>query len=169
MKTSTTQFALLLSMTVMAACNLTPSPSVQPTNKNTPIPSATVVVTTLGNTSLPDLIVKFVYLEMEGRQSNCVESYTPYEIRVLVQNIGSASAGAFVVDLNSTRQQVEGLAADQVIVLHFAGTIPSGQYEATADPINQVAEREENNNTLSFLAPTPTPPPLCPATSTPTP
>ncbi len=142
------------------------------------IPSVTVMVTdTVTPThtfvspselaSLPDLIIKYMYLEMEGRRGNCIESYTPYEIRVLVENIGLGSSGPFVVDLNSTRQQeVEGLAAGQQIGLYFEGTTPSGRYEATADSMNQVGERQEDNNTLAFVAPTPTPPLLCTATAT---
>ena len=139
------------------------------------IPSATSpVITTVVSTSelapMPDLIIKLMYLEMEGRQSNCVEAYTPYGIRVVVENIGRASAGPFVVDLNGARQQVDGdLAAGKSIELHFTGTKPSGQYEAFADVTDQVVEQQEDNNSLSYLAPTPTPPPLCPATPTPTP
>ena len=144
-------------------------------------PSVTVVVTnTLTPTRtfvspselalLPDLIIKFIYLGMEGMQGNCVEAYAKYEIRVLVENIGLASAGPFVVDLNSTRQQVnEGLAAGRQINLYFPATAPSGRYEATADAMNQVAEREEDNNYLAFVAPTPTPPLLCTATPSPSP
>ncbi len=136
--------------------------------------STSPVITTAVSTSelaqMPDLIIKLMYLEMEGRQSNCVEAYTPYGIRVVVENTGLASAGPFVVDLNGTRQQVEGgLAAGKSIELHFTGTTPSGQYEAFADVTNQVVEQQEGNNSLSYLAPTPTPPPLCPATPTPTP
>jgi subtilase family serine protease len=111
-----------------------------------------------------------MYLEMEGRQGNCVEAYTPYGIRVVVENVGLASAGPFVVDLNGTQQQVDGgLAAGQFIELHFTGTAPSGQYEAHADATDHVVEDQEDNNSLSFLAPTPTPPLLCTATPTPTP
>jgi subtilase family serine protease len=111
-----------------------------------------------------------MYLEMEGSQGNCVEAYARYGISVLVENIGLASAGPFVVDLSNTREQVdEGLAAGQHIQLHFTGTTPSGRYEASADSMNQIVEREENNNTLTFLAPTPTPPLACTSTPTPTP
>jgi hypothetical protein len=117
---------------------------------------------------LPDLRVKLMYLEMEGRQGNCVEVYTPYEIRVLVENIGLASAGPFAVDLNGTQLEVDGgLAASQVIEIHFAGTALNGQYKAYADVTNRVVEQQEDNNSLYFLAPTPPPPPLCNATSEP--
>ena len=133
-------------------------------------PVITTAVSTPEPAPMPDLIIKLMYLEMEGRQSNCVEAYTPYGIRVVVENIGLASAGPFVVDLNGTRQQVEGgLAAGKSIELHFTGTTPSGQYEAFADATDQVVEDQEDNNSLSFLAPTPTPPLLCTATSTPIP
>jgi subtilase family serine protease len=159
MRISTAQLALLLMVFVTVACTPSFSSPVNP-----------VVVSTSELASLPDLIIKLMYLEMEGRQSNCVEAYTPYGISVLVENIGLARAGPFVVDLNGTRQQVaEGLAAGQFIELYFTGTSPSGQYEAFADVTDQVIEQQEDNNSLSFLAPTPTPPPLCTAIPTPTP
>jgi len=164
MKIVTTQFAPLLLMILMVACTSIPTSPANPATINALASSPLV------QTSLPDLIIKLIYLEMTGRQSNCVEVYTAYEIRVLVENIGLASAGPFVVDLNGMRQQVdESLAAGQLMELYFAGTTSSGRYEATADLTNQVVEREEDNNTLSFLAPTPTPPPLCTATPTPVP
>ncbi len=126
-----------------------------------------IIVTTSASVLLPDLIIKFMYLEMEGRHANCVEAYSPYGIRVLVENIGLASAGPFIVDMNGMRQQVDtGLAAGQRIEFHFAGTTPSGQYEAFADVTNQVVESDEYNNILSFIAPTPTPPLLCTPTLT---
>jgi hypothetical protein len=126
------------------------------------------VVSDSKNTLLPDLSIKLMYLEMEGRQGNCVEAYTPYGIRVLVENIGLTSAGPFAVDLNGTQQEVdEGLAAGQVIEIHFAGTALNGQYKAFADVTNRVVEQQEDNNSLSFLAPTPTPPPFCTATPEP--
>jgi hypothetical protein len=109
---------------------------------DTVTPTDTVVATTLELTAGPDFIIKNMYLEMEGRQSNCVEAYSLYGIRVVVENIDLVSAGAFVVDMNATRQDVkDGLAPGQHIELHFAGTTPSGRYEATADSMNQVVER----------------------------
>ena len=159
MRISITQLALLIMVFVTVAC----API-------SPSPVNTIVVPASELASMPDLIIKLMYLEMEGRQGICVEAYTPYGIRVLVENIGLASARPFVVDLNGTRQQVNGgLAAGQSIELHFTGTTPSGQYEAFADVTNQVVEQQEDNNSLSFLAPTPTPPPLCTATPTPIP
>ncbi|NOT03564.1 MAG: hypothetical protein HOP27_03080 [Anaerolineales bacterium] len=146
---------------------MAPIPSVTMIATDTVTPTHTVVATTLELTSLPDLIIKGMYLDMEGRHTNCVDAYSTYGIGVLVENIGLTSAGAFVVDMNGTRQQVDsGLAAGQFISLFFAGTTPSGRYEAFADATNQVVERQEDNNTLFFLAPTPTPPLLCTATPT---
>lgn len=163
MKNLTARFALLLLGLGMAACTLIPVSPAETLSPHTITPPTE-------SASLPDLIIKLVYLEMSGRQTNCVAAYTPYEIRVLVENIGLASAGPFAVDLNNTRQQVnEGAAPGEVIDLYFSGTTPSGQYQATVDSINQVVEREEDNNTLSYLAPTPTPPPLCTATPISTP
>jgi DNA-binding CsgD family transcriptional regulator len=157
-----------MTMPVMDMPSLTARPSLTPKRSPTP-PVVSNLQPTLHLTSLPDLIVKFTYVEMEGRQGNCVEAYTPYEIRVLVQNIGLANAGSFAVDLNGSRQQVdEGLGAGQYIRLNFAGTAPSGRYEVSADSLDQVGERDENNNTWTYFAPTPTPPLLCTATPTPT-
>ena len=151
-----------------SAPTVAPIPSLILTATDTVPPTHTVVATTLVLTSLPDLIIKGMYLEMEGRQSNCVEAYSTYGIVVLVENIGLASAGAFEVDMNGARLQVDSglVAAGQVIKLFFVGTTPSGRYEAFADTTNQVVEQQEDNNTLSFLAPTPTPPLLCTATPT---
>ena len=151
-----------------SAPTVAPIPSLTLTATDTVPPTHTVVATTLVLTSLPDLIIKGMYLEMEGRHANCVEAYSTYGIVVLVENIGLASAGAFVVDMNGARLQVDSglVAAGQVIRLFFVGTTPSGRYEAFADTTNQVVEQQEDNNTLSFLAPTPTPPLLCTATPT---
>ncbi len=132
---------------------------------DTPSPTHTAVPT-VDLTSLPDLIIKFTYLEMAGRQRNCVMAYTPYEIRVVVQNIGLAEARPFAVDLNGSQEKVDkGLPASQSIVLHFA-TTPSGQYAVRVDSLDQVRERDENNNAQTYFAPTPTPPLLCTATPT---
>ncbi len=58
-----------------------------------------------------------------------MEAYTPYEIRVVVENIGLASAGPFVVDVNGNRQQVdEGLANGQDILLHFARSLDRAEW-----------------------------------------
>lgn len=142
-----------------------------PTTSEPSLPSPLAQSTSESDHPLqPDLIINFIYLEMEGRQGNCVNAYSPYGIRVQIENIGSANTGPFFVDLNGILQKMSnGLPVGQSIELHFTGTIPSGQYEATADVTNQVVESRENNNTYSFHAPTPTPPPLCIATAIATP
>jgi len=113
------------------------------------------------------LAIKSIYLEMAGRQgSRCVLTFSPYGVRVVVQNVGVAASGQFEVELNEAIQTVNaGLDAGQDIVLHFPGTTTSGQSTARIDPANLIPEEHEGNNAATFTAPTPTPPPLC----TPTP
>ncbi len=136
----------------LAACNFPSSPTANPP------------------ASQPDLTITFMYIEMEGRQGYCVTVYSPYGMRVKIENIGSADAGPFFAEVNGNRQMVEaGLAAGQFVELHFAGTTPSGRYDATVDATDQVVESREDNNTRSYLAPTPTPPPLCTGTPPATP
>ena len=50
-----------------------------------------------------------------------------------------------------------GLAASQVIEIHFAGTALNGQYKAYADVTNRVDEQQEDNNSLFFLSTNPNP------------
>jgi subtilase family serine protease len=155
-----TLFALMIAACapdLVASEPASPSPIVQSTSQS-------------DHPSQPDLIIHLMYLEMEGRQGNCVNVYSPYGIRVQIKNIGSADTGAFLVDLNGVAQEVnDGLRVGQLIELQFAGTIPSGQYQATVDVTDQVVESREDNNAFSFHAPTPTPPPLCIVTATATP
>ncbi len=118
-------------------------------------------------TQPPDLVITYMYLEMEGRTGACMFAYAPYGIRVIVVNTGDVAVGSFAVQLNGTEQTVAaGLAAFQSVELHFPGTVPSGQYTAIVDPAGQVVESDESNNTQTFMAPTPTPPPICTPTPT---
>jgi len=160
----------LLILAIVACAPKSKPPLNSTTSK--PSPSLPLVQSTSESDrpSLPDLIINFMYLEMDGRQGGCVNAYSPYGIRVQIKNVGAANAGPFFVELNGILQEVHyGLLVGQSIELHFAGTIPSGQYEATVDVTNQVVESREDNNTFSFHAPTPTPPPLCVPTVTATP
>ena len=177
-----TKIALEIEATSMSAFvtqQAAPS-ALQPLFSETPLASAspqpvstkpsTPFVSTPPSSNSADLIVEYLYLEMEGRHGGCVTGYTPYGIRVGVKNVGEVESAAFAVDLNGSQQRVEGgLVPGQSIELHFAGTVDSGQYQAYVDAANEVAESNEDNNTLSFQAPTPTPPPLCTPTPTPVP
>lgn len=150
---------------ILAIIGCTPN-----TTESSPPTTKTEVTTGSDPQLQPDLIINHMYLEMEGRQGACVNAYSAYGIRVQVKNIGSADTGSFFVDLNGVVQEIiDGLRVGQIVELHFPGTIPSGQYEATVDVTDQVIESREDNNTSSFHAPTPTPPPLCTVTSTATP
>jgi CARDB len=139
---------VVLFLALVLACQSPPLSSL-----STPTPSAE---------AMPDLLIANIYLEMQGRRGYCVDSYTPYEIRVVVRNASDAPASAFQVALNSQQQLIpQGLPAGQSTELHFTLTASDGQYEAVADPGNQVRERDESNNRAAYQAVTPTPPMLC--------
>lgn len=137
------------------------------------VPTGTPPVTLPASTapsSLPDLSVSNVYLEMQGRTGNCVPGYTSYEIRATLQNLGPAPAYNIPVMERSTGTllQVGELGSGQSMELYFPATAASGTYNVSVDPENTIPETDENNNTVSYLAPTPTPPVLCtPVDSTP--
>jgi len=133
-------------------------------NTTTPAPSI----------SLPDLIVSNVYLGMQGftrEWTNCVPSYAPFEIRAVIQNLGETPVYNIpVVELSTGIElQIGELGAWQSMELYFPAMSSSGTYSVSVDPRNMIAENDENNNTFSYLAITPTPPALCPPVESPTP
>jgi hypothetical protein len=143
-----------------ATVEYTPGTAVQDT------PKATIQENT--SPSGADLVIYNMILMMAGQQGNCVNRYAPYGIRVVIENQGHGDANTFWVGVNEDLLQVEeGLAAGQSLALHFSGTVPSGTYMATVDVFDQVKELNEDNNLETFLAPTPTPPPICTPTPTP--
>jgi len=163
MLNSLSKASLILLLLSLSACAiLTDQVTEQldlPTEQASPSPS------TEPYHPLPDLTISNMYVEMEGRQHNeCIEEYTPYGIRVIVQNIGDEDAGPFFVHVNAISTVITmGLPAGESIELHFHGTDPSGQYSATVDMDGEIQEISEENNTQSYIAPTPTPPILCAA------
>lgn len=92
--------------------------------------------------------------------------------QVTVQNIGSANAGAFVVDMNGSQVLVSGLAAGETIVVQVGDT-RSRTRTATVDITNLVPESNETNNvfvqTLTAATNTPTGTPRAPLCISPTP
>jgi hypothetical protein len=169
MQTPIKQYTLFLLIVALVACVPIPLQSV--------VLEATETATALTLLSpeitaelLPDLIIKLMYIEMEGRNGTCVSAYTPYGTRVIIENIGSFDSGSFIVSMNEDFKEVEnGLLAGQSIEFHFAGTTPNGRYDAIADATDLIGESQEDNNYLTYFAPTPTPPLLCTATPTKTP
>ncbi|HLO27694.1 MAG TPA: CARDB domain-containing protein [Anaerolineales bacterium] len=147
-------FFQFLAVIALAACQPI---VISPTSPSTP-PS----------TNLPDLVISSVYLGMQGipgNSSNCVSAYAPYEIRAIIENRGTAPAADVLVVEQSSRHQVQigTLPASQSTEIQIPLT-PGGSYVVVADPQNLVAESNESNNVYSYLAPTPTPPALCPPT-----
>lgn len=123
---------------------------------------------------LPDLVVSNVYLGMQGVPggfSNCVSNYAPFEIRAVIANQGQALAMNIpVIELSAGSEiQIGELPAGQSMEVYFKASSPNGAYNVTVDARNTVPESNENNNTFSYLAITPTPPVLCPPTEIPFP
>lgn len=123
---------------------------------------------------LPDLLFINIYLGMQGFSggwTNCVPAYAPFEIRATLQNQGNAPAyNISIVEVaTGTNLTVGELGAGQAIELYFPATSPNGMYTFTVDSQNMIPESNESNNIFSYLAPTPTPPALCPTAGTPVP
>jgi len=127
----------------------------------TPGPSPTPTATAPSGVPLPDLTV--VSLTEYVSSSVAITTPTPnaqgcwwipwigssFGVRVNIQNIGTADASAFVVDLNGTQQTVSGLAAGQTLSVDFGMTTRTRT--ATVDVTNLVAESNETNNTFTLV------------------
>ncbi len=114
--------------------------------------------------NLPDLAVSTISLQMMG-QSNygCVAAYGPYEIEAKITNQGTAPAAGIVVErLPGAQAAIAALAPGESQSVRFPAASADGNYTVLVDPGNLIAESNEGNNSRGFLAPTPTPPPLCP-------
>lgn len=109
---------------------------------------------------LPDLAISSVAIELETG-SSCAYVSTQLGIRVAVQNIGSASAGPFLVQVNNQQQLVPGgLAPGQAASLWFPG-FTTGPNLVVVDPTNMVIESNEDNNLFNGPLPVPTLPATC--------
>jgi len=152
MKLPQTLFLFLLAVTLFNAC--TPGPV------TAPIPIS----------SLPDLVVSNVYLGMQGVPTDwaeCIPNYSPFEIRAMIRNIGQVPAyNISLIELSTgTNLTIGELDAGQGMELYFPISSANAAYNVVVDSQNTIPESNENNNTFSYLAITPTPLALCPPTS----
>jgi hypothetical protein len=110
---------------------------------------------------LPDLAIKGIKIELETGGS-CDYSSTQLGIRLLVENVGDADAGSFVVDVNGVQQVIDtGLAAGKSISLWFQGYRRDGDNRIMLDSALEIGESDEGNNAVSQRLPIPTLPPPC--------
>ena len=141
----------------------------------TPVPPSAAVETTAPlmpslSTMLPDLVVLYAYLEIEGRTENCISNIGGYEVRVVVKNVGATAADSFIVELNNVRQRYDDqLLPDQIAVIHFSGVPSNGLGQIHVDATNLIQELNEDNNVGQYIAITPTLPILCTPTPNPVP
>jgi hypothetical protein len=130
----------------------------------------TVVETFTPVIDYPDLLISSVSLTMQGQMGgNCVSNYGPYEVHIVIQNLGTGPAyNISVVETSTgTNLTVGELAPFAIFELNFPASSPTGSYTFTVDAQNLIAESDESNNVFSFLQPTPTPPVICTPTPAP--
>ena len=141
--------------------------------QSVPVETVVSVMTSIApsiSTLMPDLVVFYSYLEIEGRTENCISSIGEYEVRVVVKNVGAAAADSFFVELNNVRQHYEDqLLPDQIAVFHFSGVPSNGLGQIHVDVTNLIQELNEDNNVGQYIAITPTLPILCTPTPSPVP
>ncbi len=156
--TSTSTFTMTPSPTPTA----TPTPT--PTATRTPSPTPTATPTPLA--PLPDLLVDWMWIELETGGS-CAWTSTALGMRVQFSNIGAAQAGPFVLDVNGNQRSFAGLPGGQSATTWLTGSfIWPGTNTSIVDVTNLVQESNEENNRLSEFLPIPTLPPTCTATVT---
>jgi hypothetical protein len=116
---------------------------------------------TAGDGALPDLVVRFVRIELETGGA-CDYTATSLGTRVVIENTGEADAGPFVVEINGSQLDVgDGLAAGQAVSLWIAGYNYGGETIVIVDATSQVEESNKENNSLAQMVPIPTLPPTC--------
>jgi len=105
---------------------------------------------------LPDLVVSSIYVAQVDDNGLCMGGF---KIRVSIANQGKIAAENVNAVEMATGQPigVGGLEAGQSMTVYLSTSATSGNYVVVVDPQNLVAESNETNNNLSFIAPTPTP------------
>jgi hypothetical protein len=153
-------FILFLAILLLSSCG----PVVLPPPTATPSPTPLI-------SGVPEFLISSVYLGMQGapgQGNGCVPNYGPLEIRVTIQNQSETPAyNVSVVEHSTATTLIVGeLGAWQSIELMFPAASSNGTYNIEVDPENMIPEINEQNNTFSYFAPTPTPPVLCTPTPT---
>ena len=126
------------------------------------IPTVTLAATGEAGSGqrLPDLAITHAQIELETGGS-CDYTSTALGIRVWLENVGTADAGAFAVEGNGIQQVIaEGLAVGQTTTVWFEGYV-NGENIVLVDAADQIQETREDNNSLSQRLPVPTLPPTC--------
>jgi glucose/arabinose dehydrogenase len=162
--------------TPTATSTSTPTPTTTATATASATATATITptATTTGSTNLPDLVIENMRISIQFTSGTCYTS-TQFGTYVGVRNVGTTAAGAFDVSVNSATQRVSaGLGAG--VYKEVWVDISSYSASAKVDSADEVAESNEDNNTLTERLPIPTlplpcdtPTPTPTATSTPTP
>jgi hypothetical protein len=124
------------------------------------------------SSTLPDLAVQYVKIELETL-GPCMLGATPLGVRAVIANVGQADAAPFAVQINDSQIQVaQGLAAGEQLSLWAPGYASGAENRVVVDATSQIPESDEDNNLFAQMVPIPTPLPTCsptpaePATAT---
>jgi hypothetical protein len=150
---TTTGFTSFTPIDIEGAVPTQPTPEV-------PTPGVPTAIAPTASGPLPDLVIAAVSIELETGGS-CTFGSTQLGTRVVVQNVGLAPAGPFIVQVNNQQQIVpQGLAPGAIFSLWVPG-YAAGDTVVIVDPIGQVPEVNEGNNQFVGPLPIPTLPPTC--------
>ena len=138
-----------------------PSPTSTPSRTPSPTPSATPISAPT-RTTLPDLVISSLGIELEVGDGCLAAPSAPLGVRAIVTNMGDADAGQFEIEVNGVRATIAGgLAAGADAERWFGGYRWPSPELAIVDALDEIAERNEDNNRLNVLLPIPTPPVTC--------
>jgi Tol biopolymer transport system component len=125
--------------------------------------SACGTVLTATESPLPDLAIQGVHVSDVDENNHCLDTLV-----ILATLVNRGNAPAYNVTLveisTNTATQAQVLGVNEKFVAYFP-VAPGGMYNVVADPENSILESDETNNSLSYVAPTPTPSVPCVPTS----
>lgn len=160
--------ACYMTETVVARWTETARP---PTATHTSTPTAAKpTASPLAPSELPNL--RFLSAQNTLLPLHCLEAVEGEFFRVLISNNGRSDVGTFTVRIGDQDYEVDGLAVDDNTYLDVPrpfGHMPGERVKVTIDPLNEINEANEIDNSGTFSIMIFTPPVHCTPTFTPSP
>jgi hypothetical protein len=120
-------------------------------------PTPTLAQPQTPSSSLPDLLVQQVKIELET-PGPCMLALAPLGVRAVIKNVGPVDAGPFAVQINDSQVQVsQGLTAGEQTSVWAPGYASGIENRVLVDAASQIPESDEDNNLFAQMVPIPTP------------